>query len=480
MKTSCYINGQWVEPVGDQFVDNINPADPDDVIQRFKPAGKPEVELAVKAASVAFDSWRSTPAPARGRILLKAVELSHLRAEEIAAVMTREQGKVFAEALGEVKKGINLLEYYAGAGFRIEGQSLPSESRDCFTYTIRRPLGVVGLITPWNFPWAIPVWKAAPALVAGNTVVFKPAELTPGTAALMVEIFAEAGLPQGVLNMVAGRGSVTGEAILNHPLIKAVSFTGSNEIGQHVITTCASQLKKVTCELGGKNALIIMDDADIDAAVTATSVGAFGSTGQRCTATSRLMVHRSVKDEVISKLKQAARGFIPGENVGPSVDSKQYKTVLDYIEIGKTEAALLMGGKVCDRKGFFIEPTIFDDVSPNCRIFQEEIFGPVLCVSYFDTFEEAMDLVNNSKFGLAGSIFTRDMSRVLRYVELLEAGMVHVNEPTIGGEAQLPFGGVKATGYGDREMCEDGLNFFTETKTVFLNYSGSGDRSMVR
>lgn len=480
MKTSCYINGTWIEAQGDRFVDNINPADPEDIIFRFKPAGTREVDLAVDSAKAALESWKSTPAPSRGRILLKAVEIAHSRSEEIAAMMTREQGKVFPEALGEVKKGINLLEYYAGAGFRIDGKSLPSESKDCFTYTIRRPLGVVGLITPWNFPWAIPVWKAAPALVAGNTVVFKPAELTPGTAALMVEIFAEAGLPKGVLNMVAGRGSITGEAILNHPDIKAVSFTGSNEIGQHVITSCASQLKKVTCELGGKNALIIMDDADIDAAITATAVGAFGSTGQRCTATSRLMVHRSIKDEVMAKLIDAARGFIPGENVGPSVDSKQYKTVLDYIEIGKSEANLVIGGSACERKGYFIEPTIFDDVSPESRIFQEEIFGPVLCVSYFDSFEEALELANNSKFGLAGSLFTKDMSRILRYVELLEAGMVHVNEPTIGGEAQLPFGGVKSTGYGDREMCEDGLNFFTETKTVFLNYSGSGNRSMVR
>ena len=480
MKTSCFINGEWVEPLGDKLVDNVNPADPDDLIQQFKPAGAREVGLAINAAKSAFERWKNTPAPARGRLLLKAVEISHRRAEEIAGVMTREQGKVYPEALGEVKKGINLLEYYAGAGFRLEGQSLPSESQDCFTYTIRRPLGVVGLITPWNFPWAIPVWKAAPALVAGNTVVFKPAELTPGTAALMVEILEEAGLPAGVLNMVAGKGSVTGEAILNHPDIKAVSFTGSNEIGQHVISTCASQMKKVTCELGGKNALIIMEDADVDAAITATAVGAFGSTGQRCTATSRLLVHRSLREQVMLKLKNAAKGFVPGQNVGPSVDSKQYKTVLDYIEIGKKEAQIVLGGQPINQKGYFIEPTIFDDVSPDCRIFQEEIFGPVLCVSYFDTFEEALKLANNSKFGLAGSLFTKDMSQVLRYAEMLEAGMVHVNEPTIGGEAQLPFGGVKATGYGDREMCEDGINFFTETKTVFLNYSGSGDRSMVR
>ncbi len=480
MKMGTFINGEWVLPVSGSIIENRNPANPDDLIGSFPAGGGAEVSLAVEAASKAFNSWKKTPAPERGRLLYRVIEIAKQRSEEIAQIMTREQGKVFPEALGEVKKGINLLEYYAGAGFRLDGQSLPSETRDCFTYTIRRPLGVVGLITPWNFPWAIPVWKTAPALVAGNTVVIKPAELTPATAAIMVEIFHEAGLPAGVLNMVTGYGPDAGEAILNHPEIKAVSFTGSNEVGQRVISACAAGMKKVTCELGGKNAVIVMDDADLDSAVTAVSVGAFGSTGQRCTATSRLLLHKDIKDAVMPRLIEAAKGFVPGENLGPSVDEKQFQTVLSYIETGKSEASLILGGNRAGNKGYFVEPTIFDNVSAESKIFQEEIFGPVLCVSTFETFEEAIELANNSRFGLAGSLFTRDMSRVLRYAEEVEVGMVHVNEPTIGGEAQLPFGGVKSTGYGDREMCEDGINFFTETKTVFLNYSGSGDRSMVR
>lgn len=480
MRTGTFINGEWVNPASGPTIENRNPANPQDLISTYVGAGSVEVDQAVQAATKAFSSWKKTPAPERGRLFFKAIEIAKARAEEIGAVMNREQGKVLPESIGEVKKGINLMEYYAGAGFRLEGQSLPSESKDCFTYTIRRPLGVVGLITPWNFPWAIPVWKTVPALVAGNTVVIKPAELTPETAALMVEIFHEAGLPPGVLNMVTGYGPEAGEAILRHPGIKAVSFTGSNEVGQHVISTCAAAMKKVTCELGGKNAVIVMDDADLDSAATAVSVGAFGSTGQRCTATSRVLIHEKVKDAFMAKLIEGAKSFVPGKNLGPSIDENQFNTVLKYLEIGKQEAQLILGGSRAGDVGYFIEPTIFDEVKPEHRIFQEEIFGPVLSVSTFSTFEEALELANNSRFGLAGSLFTKDMSKVLRYAEEVEVGMVHVNEPTIGGEAQLPFGGIKATGYGDREMSEDGINFFTETKTVFMNYSGSGDRSMVR
>jgi alpha-ketoglutaric semialdehyde dehydrogenase len=486
MKTGSFIHGEWIQPESDRKIINRNPANPDEILSEFPAATAKDAQRAIEAAKHAFPAWKSTPAPERGRIFARAVGLATQRIDEIARVMTQEQGKIFKEAAGEVKKGINLLEYYAGAGFRIEGLTLPSETKDCFTCTVRKPLGVVGIITPWNFPWAIPVWKITPALVAGNTVVFKPAELTPGTAALMVEIFQEAGLPAGVLNMVVGPGSVVGEAILNHADIKAVSFTGSNQIGQRVINACAGGMKKVTCELGGKNALIVMDDADLDAAATATAVGAFGSTGQRCTATSRVLVHEKIKSQFISKLLEEAKQFTPGDGLkpettmGPSVDEKQFQTVLDYVAIGKTEAKLLLGGNRVGNKGFFMESTIFDEVKAHHRIFQEEIFGPVLSVSTFKTFEEAIELANNTEFGLSASLFSKDMTTVMRYTEEIEAGMVHVNEPTIGGEAQLPFGGLKATGYGDREMSEDGLNFYTETKTVFINYSGSVDRAMSR
>ena len=407
MKTGSFIHGEWIQPESDRKVINRNPANPEEILSKFPAATAKDTEQAIAAAKGAFPAWSATPAPERGRVFARAVGLVTQRIDEIARVMTQEQGKIFKEAAGEVKKGINLLEYYAGAGFRIEGLTLPGETKDCFTCTVRKPLGVVGIITPWNFPWAIPVWKITPALVAGNTVVFKPAELTPGTAALMVEIFQEAGLPAGVLNMVVGPGSVVGEAILNHEEIKAISFTGSNQIGQRVINACAQGMKKVTCELGGKNAVIVRDDADLDAAATATAVGAFGSTGQRCTATSRVLVHEKIKPQFMRKLLEEANNFAPGDGLkpettmGPSVDEKQFQTVLDYVEIGKTEARLILGGNRVGNNGFFMEPTIFDEVKPSDRIFQEEIFGPVLSVSSFKSFEEALDLANNSDFGLA-------------------------------------------------------------------------------
>ena len=489
MKTEIrsYIDGKWTAPKAGRTVRGVNPADTAETVAEFVSAGEKETLEAVEAARRAFAEWQAVPAPKRGRFVARVAEIARARAEEIAAAMTREEGKLLREARGEVSKGLNLLEYYAGAGFRMSGDTVPSEIADCFTYTIRRPIGIAGLITPWNFPWAIPCWKIAPALVAGNTVVFKPAELTPQTATLLVRFFEEAGLPPGVLNMVVGPGSAVGEAIVRHPDVRAVSFTGSNEVGQRVIEECAKTRKKVTCEMGGKNALIVMEDADIDAAVTATADGAFGSTGQRCTATSRLLVHEAVKDAVMEGLLAAAKRYNPGNGadpasgMGPCVDRKQFETVRSFIESGKREGArLVLGGGAPDPRGYFIEPTIFDGVEPRMRIFQEEIFGPVLSVVSFGSFEEAMRLANDSRYGFAGSIFTREVGAVMRFIEGAEIQMVHVNEPTVGGEAQLPFGGGKATGYGDREMAEDGLNFFTQTKTVFINYSGSGSRSMVR
>lgn len=489
MNTGSYINGQWIHPKSDRMVRNTNPADVNDVIAEFPMATAEDTQRAIEAAQAAFVAWKKTPAPERGRVIWRAAEISRRRADEIARTMTREEGKILKEARGEVHKGISLLEYYAGMGFRIGGKTLPSEARDTFTYTIRQPLGVVGLISPWNFPWAIPVWKSAPALVAGNTVVFKPAVLTPATASLMTEIYEEAGLPPGVFNMVVGSGSQVGEIIVNHPAIRAVSFTGSNSVGNALYVKAASRGIKVTCEMGGKNAIIVMPDADLDKAATAIHGGAFGSTGQRCTATSRVIAIESVKGALLERLVERAKkikvgpGLDESVDMGPAVDEGQLKTDLDYIKIGQQEGArLVLGGgqpKGLDN-GYFVEPTIFDNVSPGMRIFKEEIFGPVLSVATAKTLDEALQYANGVEYGLTTSIFTQDIDTIMHFIDDVETGMVHVNEPTIGGEAQLPFGGIKATGVGDREMAEEGLNFFTELKTVFINYSGSAERQMFR
>jgi aldehyde dehydrogenase (NAD+) len=489
MATGSYVDGKWFHPKSNRLVRNINPADPEDVISEFPCATADDVGRAIDAAQAAFKSWKRTPGPERGRVLWRAANIARQRAEEIARTLTREEGKVLKEAKGEVMKGISLLEFYAGEGFRMHGKTLPSEAPDTFSYTIRRPLGVVGLIAPWNFPWAIPVWKSAPALVAGNTVIFKPAELTPATATLLTEIYEQAGLPPGVLNMLVGSGSVVGEAMVHSPVLRAISFTGSNEVGGALYTKAAQRGAKVTCEMGGKNAVIVMQDADLDKAAVAIHGGAFGSTGQRCTATSRVIAHPDIKNGLVERLVGAAKkirvgsGLDESVDMGPAVDEKQWKTDFDYIKIaGQEGARLLLGGKKPEHlnKGYFVEPTIFDNVAPDMRIFKEEIFGPVLSVSTAGSLEEALRFANGVEYGLTTSIFTENIDTIMNFVEEVETGMVHVNEPTIGGEAQLPFGGTKATGVGEREMAEEGLNFFTELKTVFINYSGKAERLMIR
>ena len=489
MQTGSYINGEWFHPKSQRLVRNLNPADPDEVIAEFPAATTADVQRAIDAAQASFRGWQKTPGPERGRVLWRAADIARQRADEIARTLTREEGKVLKEAKGEVMKGISLLEFYAGEGFRMHGKTLPSEARDTFTYTIRRPLGVVGLIAPWNFPWAIPVWKSAPALVAGNTVIFKPAELTPATASLLTAIYEDAGLPPGVFNMLVGPGSVIGEALVNSPALRAISFTGSNEVGGALYAKAAQRGAKVTCEMGGKNAVIVMADADLDKAAIAIHGAAFGSTGQRCTATSRVIAAPAVKDKLLDRLVEGAKKIKIGSgldetvDMGPAVDEKQWKTDLDYLTIGKEEGArLVVGGKKPEHlsKGYFVEPTIFDNVGPHMRIFKEEIFGPVLSVTTARNLEEALQFANGVEYGLTTSIFTENVDTIMNFVEEVETGMVHVNEPTIGGEAQLPFGGTKATGVGEREMAEEGLNFFTELKTVFINYSGKAERSMIR
>ena len=489
MQTGSYVNGKWFHPKSHRLVRNLNPADPDDVIAEFPAATAEDVQRAIAAAQAAFNGWKKTPGPERGRVIWRAADIARQRADEIARTLTREEGKVLKEAKGEVLKGISLLEFYAGEGFRMHGKTLPSEARDTFTYTIRRPLGVVGLIAPWNFPWAIPVWKSAPALVGGNTVVFKPAELTPATATLLAEIYEAAGVPPGVFNMLVGAGSVVGEAMVNSPVLRAISFTGSNEVGGALYAKAAQRGAKVTCEMGGKNAVIVMSDADLDKAAIAIHGGAFGSTGQRCTATSRVITTPPVKDALIERLVAAAQkiklgpGLDETVDMGPAVDEKQWKTDFDYIKMGQQEGArLVLGGKKPEHlgKGYFVEPTIFDEVKPGMRIFKEEIFGPVLSVCAARNLDEALQFANGVEYGLTTSIFAENIDTIMNFIEEVETGMVHVNEPTIGGEAQLPFGGTKATGVGEREMAEEGLNFFTELKTVFINYSGRAERLMIR
>ena len=488
MHTGSYVNGTWYHPSG-EVARNINPADTSDVISEFPLATAADVRKAIDAAAVAWKSWRKTPGPERGRVLWRAAEISRRRADEIARTLTREEGKVLKEAKGEVTKGISLLEYYAGEGFRMRGKTLPSEARDCFAYTLRQPLGTVGLIAPWNFPWAIPVWKSAPALVAGNCVVFKPSELVPATATLLTEIYEEAGMPPGVFNMVVGNGPDVGEAMVEARELRAISFTGSNRVGGDLYVKAARRGAKVTCEMGGKNAVIVMPDADLDKAAAAIHGGAFGSTGQRCTATSRVIAHPDIKRALVDRLVASAQkikvgpGLDEAMEMGPSIADKQWSTVMGYIEAGKQEGAtLLTGGMRPDHlaQGFFIAPTIFDDVTPGMRIFQEEIFGPVLSIAVASSLDEALAKANGVEYGLTTSIFTKDINSVMRFVEDVEVGMVHVNEPTVGGEAQLPFGGTKSTGVGEREMAKDGLNFFTDIKTVFINYGGAAGPSLTR
>jgi aldehyde dehydrogenase (NAD+) len=485
-----YIGGEWVDPAASQTVVNFNPADTRDVLGVVPLSGAEDARRAVAAASAAFPAWRDTPAPVRGRILFSAWQIMDREKEELARLLTREEGKTRKESLGEILRTINVLEFIAAEGRRLGGDVVPSELPRNFCYTVRHPLGVVACITPWNFPVAIPVWKIAPALVAGNTVVFKPATLTPETASAVVSLFERAGLPKGVLNMVLGSGGTVGQALLGHEDVRAVSFTGSNEVGADIYGCGARRMMRVQCEMGGKNPVVVLADADLDLAVEASAQGAFGSTGQRCTATSRVIVEDAVADKFVERLVARARavrvgdGAAAGIEMGPAVDQAQLGTDLRYVEIGRAEGAKLLcgGGRLsgpAHEHGYFVEPTVFDRVAPSMRIAQEEIFGPVVSVIRVATFEQAMQAANSVRFGLSSSIFTSDAGRVFRFVDEIEAGIVHINSGTPGGEAQLPFGGTKATGVGPREQGTTAIEFFTELKTVYVDYTGAGRKSSI-
>jgi alpha-ketoglutaric semialdehyde dehydrogenase len=478
-----FIKGRWVESVSTDRAENVNPADTDDIIGQMRLATREEARRAVESAEEAFRDWRATPAPARGRIVAKFARLLEDDKENLARLLTREEGKTLAESRGEIQRAVNVADFCAGEARRLNGETIQSELPSNFAYTIKQPHGVVACITPWNFPVAIPVWKIAPALVAGNTVVFKPATVTPSTAARIVELFAEAGIPAGVLNFIIGSGSEAGDEIVNHRAVRAVSFTGSNDVGLKLYEQCARRGAKVQCEMGGKNPVIVLEDADMNLAVESTAQGAFGSTGQRCTATSRAIVVDKVADNFIERMIARAEGLRIGDGtsddteVGPLVDAKQFRNVLRYIDIGKEDgASLVAGGGPADgaglRKGYFVRPTVFAGVTPDMRIAREEIFGPVLSVVRVQDFEEALRVANDSEYGLSSSIFTNDAARIFRFVDEIETGMTHVNSPTTGGEAHIPFGGTKATGIGEREQGSTALDFYTELKVVYVDYTG--------
>jgi aldehyde dehydrogenase (NAD+) len=478
-----FINGEWVESTSSKTFDNVNPANTDDLIGVVKLSTREEARRAVESAAEAFRAWRATPAPARGRIVARAARLMEEDKENLARLLTREEGKTVSEARGELQRSINVAEFVAGESRRMTGETIPSELPSNFAYTVKQPHGVVAVVTPWNFPVAIPVWKLAPALVAGNTVVFKPATNTPGTAARIVEIFAEAGVPAGVLNLILGSGSEAGDEIVNHPAVRAISFTGSNGVGVKLYEQAARRGVRVQCEMGGKNPVVVLEDADMGLAVESTAQGAFGSTGQRCTATSRAVVVESVADEFVARVSERAKSLRLGDgmsadtDVGPIVDSSQFKSVLRYMDIGREDGAeLVCGGEVADgaslRKGFFIKPTVFDRVTADMRIAREEIFGPVLSVLRVKDFDEALQVANDCEYGLSSSVFTNDAARIFRFVDEIETGMTHINSPTTGGEAHIPFGGIKATGIGAFEQGSTALDFYTELKVVYVDYTG--------
>jgi aldehyde dehydrogenase (NAD+) len=477
-----FINGEWRDSTGGRVKD-VNPADVDDVIAEAPSSTAAEAAEACEAAARAFEKWRSTPAPVRGQILYKVQRRMEERRQELAEALTREEGKTIGESRGEVQRAINVVEFFAGEARRITGETIPSELPNNFCYTIKQPVGPVAVITPWNFPIAIPIWKMAPALVSGNTIVFKPASLTPLTASLIVEIFDECGLPPGVLNLVFGGGREVGDTVVKHPAILAVSFTGSNDVGVGLYGAAAARGIKCQCEMGGKNPIVVLADADLDLAIESTVQGAFGSTGQRCTATSRAVVVESIANDFVDRL--AARtsslvvgnGLNPATHVGPSVDERQLETVLSYVETGQHEGARLVRGgeRIRDDgrdRGYFVSPAIFDHVDANMRIAQEEIFGPVLSLIRVPDNEAALSVANNVRFGLSASVYTNDVAAMFKFVDRLDAGILHVNSPTVGGEAHIPFGGMKATGVGLREMGRVAIDFYTELKVVYVDYTG--------
>jgi len=485
-----YIGGKWVEAKSGRTFESCNPARTDEIIGVFQRSSAEDVDAAVRAAQAAFPAWSATPAPLRADIILQTGLLLEKHKDELAELETREMGKVLEEGRGDVQEGIDMAKYIAGEGRRMFGETVPSELRSKFAMLIRQPIGVCGLITPWNFPVAIPTWKLFPALVAGNTVLFKPAEDTPAAASRLVELFEQAGLPGGILNLVTGYGPEAGAPIVEDDRVKMLSFTGSSEVGREIAATAGRSLKKVMLELGGKNAQIVMPDANLDLALEGALWGAFGTTGQRCTATSRIILHTDIAGEFTRRFVDMARdlkvgyGIEPGVQVGPLINGDQLERVERYVEIGKQEGAgIVLGGNRLTGgeydRGYFFAPTVFTGVTKDMRIAQEEIFGPVVAVMPVSCFDEAIEVANSTMYGLSSAIYTQDVNLSFRAIEALQAGITYVNAPTIGAEIQLPFGGWKATGNGHREAGTSAMKEFTEIKSVYVDYSGKLQRAQI-
>lgn len=485
-----YINGNWTESGTGERFENRNPANWSEIIGTFPSSDSNDVQQAVESARSAYDEWRLVPAPKRGELLKAVGDIMTDRKEEIARLMTREMGKTLDETRGDMQEGIDTAYYAASEGRRLFGYNTPSELPSKANLSFRMPVGVAGIISPWNFPMAIPTWKIFPALVCGNTVVFKPASDTPATATELVKILIQAGIPPKVVNIVHGTGKNVGSPIVNHPDINLISFTGSSQVGKSIASEAGSQLKRVSLELGGKNAQIVMDDADQDLALDGVLWGAFGTTGQRCTATSRLILHEKVHDEFLDKLVARTKDLKLGDglnesvDVGPLINEGQRETVEKYVGIGTKEGAeLLCGGVRAEdgdlAKGIFYKPTIFAGVDQNMTIAKEEIFGPVLSVIKVKSLDEAIAVLNNSIYGLSSSVYTQDINGAFRAMRDIEAGITYINGPTIGAECHMPFGGMKETGNGHREGGWEVYEFFSETKTVYVDFSGKLQKAQI-
>jgi aldehyde dehydrogenase (NAD+) len=484
-----FIGGEWVDAASGESFETTSPAT-GEVLGVFPKSNAADVDRAVEAAKAAYEEWRLVPAPRRGEILFRFGALLAERKDEVADLMAREMGKVLPEAAGDVQEAIDMSYYMGGEGRRLFGQTTPSELRDKFNMSVRQPIGVVGVITPWNFPIAIPSWKIAPALVCGNTIVFKPATDTPLLGERFVELLVDAGVPAGVINVVHGGGGEVGDRLVRHPDVPVITLTGSRETGVAVLESAAQNLKHVHLELGGKNAIIVLDDADLDLAVEGIVWSAFGTSGQRCTAASRVIVHEGVYDELQRRLVASAEklrlgpGWEEGVDVGPVINRRALEKIHSYTEIGVDEGAkLLTGGEVASGNGLgdgsFYRPTIFGDVDPQMRVAQEEIFGPTTALIRVKDVDEAIRVSNGIEFGLSSSIFTRDVNTAFRAMRDLEAGITYINAGTIGAEVHLPFGGVKGTGNGHREAGQAALDVFTEWKSIYVDYSGKLQRAQI-
>jgi acyl-CoA reductase-like NAD-dependent aldehyde dehydrogenase len=491
--TTTYKNliaGQWVASRSGKTFQNINPANHDDIVGEFQSSNAADIDAAVNAAAESWKTWRLTPAPKRAEILYRCGEILLSRKEQYANDMTREMGKVLAETRGDVQEAVDTAFYMAGEGRRLFGQTTPSELPNKFAMSLRMPIGVCGMIAPWNFPMAIPSWKLFPALVCGNTCVIKPAEDTPLSTYNLVQTLIDAGLPPGVVNIVTGFGPEAGAPLVSHPGVRAVSFTGSSEVGRIVGQTAAGLFKPCSLEMGGKNAMIVLEDANLDLALEGALWGAFGTTGQRCTATSRIILHKAIAAEFTEKLIARAESLKVGDGldesnqIGPQINQQQIETSERYVKIAQGEGAKLVTGGArltegANAKGWFFAPTVFNEVKPSMRIAQEEVFGPVVSLIECGDLEEALDIANGIQYGLSTSLYSKDVNRAFQAIRDLEAGITYINAPTIGAEVHLPFGGVKQTGNGHREGGTGALDFYTTWKSVYVDYSDKLQRAQI-